>query len=935
MNPSRATSSQRKRSLFCESFMSEVFTFLAQPPYSCMNSPNIKAGITRLGRGRGLFMRITVVAAICLCIVGIASGADAQAAIRKQTNIPAQGLGPALQVLAKDRNLQVVYRSEVIGKLRTGGAVGELTTDEAVTELLKGTGLTFRYLGENAITIIPVGSSADAVSSPSSSTAIPSSAPNSSDQQPQEGSKSSWNRLHLAQVDQGKTSNIASLGEQGDQAAQNKSDEGKISEIVVTAQKKSERMQDVPVPVSVISAENLTETNQVRIQDYYTSVPGLNMTPEPGTGGLLVLLIRGITTGAATNPTVGIQIDDVPFGSTSAFFAAGGSVPDIDPNDLQRIEVLRGPQGTLYGASSMGGLIKFVTVDPSTDKVSGRVEAGTSSVYNGAELGYSFRGSINVPLTDSLAIRASAFTREEPGYIDNPVLHINGINESHAVGGRVAALWHASDTVSLKLSALIQDVKGDGLNDVDVPTPAYPQSLGLKDLQQSYLRGVGPWDRKAEELTATLNAKIGIFDLTSATGYSEYSEHDELDGTTLFGFATEPLYGLANSVGYESQRTSRLSEEFRLSATLGSRADWLLGAFYTHENTPNGFENYTANEPSGAVAGPLVYILSPFKYQESALFSDLTFHFTDHFDVQIGGRGSRIQETTDQTYIGPYDEFAFQQPSPIVYTPGTATQHAVTYLLTPSYKVSPDLMLYARLASGYRPGGPNLNAGLGTPPTFKPDKTINYEIGAKGGWFDHKLTVDGSLYYIDWKDVQVLLINPVTFFPFDDNVATARSRGIELSIEARPLTGLLLSSWVSWDDAVLTADFPASAAVYAGTGNRLPFVPRFSGNVTARQEFPLSAALRGYVGAALAYVGDRQDEFNSGPPFPPPRQDLPAYAKVDLQSGVTFDSWNVNIFANNVLDRRGLLGGGLATYPPYAFTYIQPRTVGLNVVKKF
>jgi outer membrane receptor protein involved in Fe transport len=235
-----------------------------------------------------------------------------------------------------------------------------------------------------------------------------------------------------------------------------------------------------------------------------------------------MLTIRGITTGAG-NPTVGVTVDGVPFGSSTGL-GGGDVVPDIDPNDLARVEVLRGPQGTLYGASSMGGLLDFVTIDPSTDRLSGRVQAGTESIYNGSGLGYNFRGSVNIPLGDTLAMRASAFTREDPGYIDNPFLHINGINEQHAHGGRLATLWTPTETLSLKLSALYQEIRSNGSNDVDVGT-------GLSGLQQDYVRGAGGYDRKAQAYSAILKAKFGASDFTSVTGFNSNSYSDGFDYT--------------------------------------------------------------------------------------------------------------------------------------------------------------------------------------------------------------------------------------------------------------------------------------------------------------------------------------------------------------------------------------------------------------------
>src|SRR4029077_16305041 len=206
-----------------------------------------------------------------------------------------------------------------------------------------------------------------------------------------------------------------------------------LEEVIVTAQKRLERLQDVPVPASVISTDALTNSDQTLLRDYYSSVPGLSMTTTAQSSQ--ILSIRGIVTNPG-NPTVGITVDDMPFGS-STVGGGGLVVPDFDPGDLSRVEVLRGPQGTLYGASSLGGLLKFVTVDPSTVGVSGNLQAGLSSVHNGDGIGYTYRGAINIPVSENLAVRASGFARLDPGYVDNAVLRVKGINTARADGGMV------------------------------------------------------------------------------------------------------------------------------------------------------------------------------------------------------------------------------------------------------------------------------------------------------------------------------------------------------------------------------------------------------------------------------------------------------------------------------------------------------------------
>jgi iron complex outermembrane receptor protein len=714
-----------------------------------------------------------------------------------------------------------------------------------------------------------------------------------------------------------------------------------LEEIIVTAQKREERLQDVPIPVSVISADALTDNNQLKIADYYTQVPGLSVAPS--TLSSQTLSIRGITTGAVAagppnpGPTVGITVDDVPFGGSG-----GGDtmVPDFDPGDLARVEVLRGPQGTLYGASSMGGLIKFVTVDPSTDSVSGRLEANTNSVYNGAELGYTFRGSVNLPVSSDLAVRASVFTRQDPGYIDNPILHIDGVNEDHADGGHLAALWRPSDTSSLKVSAIYQKIRGDGTSDVTPnppPTTGAPAALG--DLQQYYIRGVGSYDREVQAYSAILKDKIGSVDLTALTGYNVYSIHDSIDLTSDLGALTQTYFGVIGTPLFDAIRFNRFTQELRLSAPLGQYFDGLLGAFYSHADDRYKYTQLATNPTTGAIVGnwgQLNAFDAPISYTEYAAFGDLTYHVTDRIDVQIGGRESQYKIIGGvQTYTGLESTVLFGLPSEnAIGVPGsTLKQNAFTYLLTPRFKISSDLMAYLRLASGYRVGGSNAGTqGIGTPGgpplLYGPDKTQDYEIGAKGEFLKHTLSVDASLYYIDWKNIQLPLLTS-NEASFTGNGAAAKSQGVELSVESRPVTSLTIAAWVAWSDAVLTQTVPS---IFGYAGDRLPNTPRFSGNLSVNEEFPVVSEIRGFVGGTVGYVGDREDLFALGTPQ---RQYLPPYAKTDVRAGTKYYSWTVNFYINNVADRRGVISGGFGNVVPYSFYDIQPRTVGLSVSKTF
>jgi outer membrane receptor protein involved in Fe transport len=858
---------------------------------------------------------------LAICLATLFATPDAFAQTLYDFNLPQQALADSLRAIGHQTSINILFDPRSVEKLTAPAVHGQLSASQAVNRILAGTNLAVEQTEANTLLVEPKDKAAKAQAA---ATNDPPDEERGDSRK--EAGKNSSQDFRVAQVDQGKNSTISSVANQrsNSQDNPNGSPNG-LSEIIVTAQKRSERIQDVPVPVTALSADALLSNDQVRLQDYYTQVPGLSVAPGISSSYQL-LSIRGITTGSGTNPTVGVTVDDAPTGS-STFLGGGSYVPDIDPSDLARVEVLRGPQGTLYGASSLGGLLKFVTVDPSTDGVSGRVQAGTSDVHNGAELGYNFRGSINVPLSDTVAIRATGFTHQDPGYIDNPVLHINGINEEHVSGGRLSALWRPSDAFSLKVGALYQDTKGDGANEVNAAVNGYA-GAALGDLQQNYIRGVGGYERKVQAYTANLNGKLGSFDVVAISAYNINSFADSSDLSYFYGPYTEPVFGVGGVAIPENSKTDKFTQEIRLSTSFGTKIDWLFGGFYTHEDSKYNQYVLATNPATGAVAGQYGQYSGPTTYQEYAAFTDVTYHFTDRFDVQVGGRESAIKQTYSTTETG------FGLTAPFVQPEVESTANAFTYLVTPSLKISPNLMIYARLASGYRAGGPNLVSGAGVPSKYDPDKTKNYEIGFKGDVLNHALSFDASVYYIDWKDIQLSLF--ANGNGFVANGSRAKSQGVEFSVESKPLPGLTINAWVALEDAKLTQDLPPTSTVYGASGDRLPYTPRFSGNVSLQQDFPITKDVTGFVGGAVSYVGDRIAEFTAAsPPAIPPRQDLPAYARTDLRAGTKYESWTVNLFVNNVTDRRGLLAGGLANYPPWAFVVIQPRTAGVSVSKTF
>lgn len=703
---------------------------------------------------------------------------------------------------------------------------------------------------------------------------------------------------------------------------------GKVEEVVVTAQKREERLQDVPVPMTAISTENLVDSNQLRLTDYYSSVPGLNVTS--GGQGDVGMSIRGVTTGSSAggfaNPTVGVTVDDVPYGSSTGL-GGGINFPDLDPSDLQRIEVLRGPQGTLYGASSIGGVVKFVTADPSTAGVTGRVQTDINRIENNSTLGYGVRAAVNVPLGETVAIRASGFSRRDPGYITDPTLHRDGVNETDVRGGRVSMLWEASSTFSVKLSAFLQNAQGDGASSLYVDEYLQPRD---GDLRQSALLRTGTYEQEAQVYSATFNLELGATQLTAISGYQKNQFDQVLDSTRRYSALADELFGVTGSAVAYDRVTDKFTQEIRWGSIDGERFDWRLGLFYTDEDSPTDYAVYAADPATGARTGVLYTDPFPSKYSEWAVFGDVTLHVTDRFDIQIGGRQSEIKQRYEEIIAGPgWAYYGF--PDPSIQPPVHTKDSAFTYLITPQLKLNQDLMVYARIASGYRPGGPNPTCDLfGFPCDFNPDETTNYELGVKGSLLDQRLSFDASVYYIDWKDMQLGVNNCCA--GYNTNAGGAKSEGVELAAEAHLFDGLRISGWVAYNNAELTSDFPAAAQAYGQSGDRLPFSSRFSGNLAIDDEFPISATLGGFVGGSVSYVGERKNDFSFSPAIA--RLLLPSYTKVDLHAGVRYDAWKVSLFASNLTDERGIIGLSGAD-PLTRANYVQPRTIGLSASREF
>ncbi|HEX9207250.1 MAG TPA: TonB-dependent receptor [Steroidobacteraceae bacterium] len=692
-----------------------------------------------------------------------------------------------------------------------------------------------------------------------------------------------------------------------------------LEEIVVTAQKREEKLSETPVSVTALSAKDLEAMAATQFRDFATTVPGLNFTTS-GIGETQINL-RGITTGGNVSPTVGIYVDEVPYGSSTAFASGAQLGLDVGLFDVQRVEVLRGPQGTLYGASTMGGLLKYVSVTPDLHDFGGTVRAGLSSTEHGGT-NYDVASAVNAPITDGKsAVRLSGFYSKDGGYIDDLQLGKDNVNEADVYGGRADFLLQPSDKLSVRLTAFAQDVNRDGSINGDFDATTGKPIDGELDQRNALPQ---PFDQEFRLVSATVDYDFGPAQLTSITSYQTAQVTNSADLTDLY----VPLLGLygfeLSSLAIDKEiETNKFTQELRLAAT-GPRLDWLVGAFYTNEDSDQR-QAIRAYDLSGALS-PIDFfkVHLPSSYEEIAGFATLTYHATEKLDLTGGLRYAHNSQEQEQIGSGALGGSAPKRDS---------SEDVTTYLANLRYLVSDNVMTYLRVATGYRPGGPNVvlnDPDTGQPfadPTFDSDSLTSYEGGIKASTSDQRFSVDAAVYQIDWNDLQMVAVrNGVGVVA---NASSARSRGLELTLTALPIPELRLTGAFGYINAELSEDSPDLGA---SKGDSLPDTPEFTAALAADYSFAM-AGHDATAGASWRYIDDRVSGYDNDPSGAP-QYELPDYAVLDLRGAMVFGATNVQLYVKNVTDERGqlsattsisLLGG------PAQVSMLQPRTYGVAI----
>lgn len=698
---------------------------------------------------------------------------------------------------------------------------------------------------------------------------------------------------------------------------------GVLQEIVVTAQKRRQNIQDVPAAVTSISPQLLDSLHATQLTDIGGYVPGLQIN-SGGTPGQTTISIRGIAP-VGPGATVATYIDDTPIGSSSAYGGGIAFALDLLPYDVARIEVLRGPQGTLYGASSMGGLVKYVLTTPSLKTFHERFGGDLLGVSGGGNVAGGARATISGPIIGgNLGFTASYAREVTPGFIDNAVYGLKDQNKVVQQSGRFGLLWRPDDAFSGKLNVLYQGIDAGGDASVAIDSTTLQPLYGHLDDNNLTPQ---PFHNEILYYSLSLNYKMSWARMVSATSYTNTATSQTRDASYSYGVAF-PFFGVPAG---ESQyayvlHLRKYTQELRLESNQGTKLQWLGGFFATHEDSSN-YQSPNALTLAGVpipMLDPLFVGNLPSTYTEYAGFGDLTYHFTHQFSVLGGVRYSHNNQTFSEIGGGsiiPSVNLLDQKSS----------QGVTTYSAGARYRFTPKVMTYLRIATGYQPGGPNL-ALPGVPRTFQSDTLTNYEVGLKTESLGNRLLFDADVFDIEWHNIQVLT-SPAGI-SYGANGGAARSRGFEANAAILPFTGWRVDATFTYVNAVLSTDAPA---ISGSRGDRLPNIPKLSGSLRISHDWEFLNGWSASAGAGLQVVDRRYSDVNHAFDSRP----IAGYSTLDLDASATRGPYTVRLFVRNVTDKRAYL-----TYDPLVnqatgsitqieAAVLQPRTLGVDVDVKF
>ncbi len=704
-----------------------------------------------------------------------------------------------------------------------------------------------------------------------------------------------------------------------------------LDEIIVTSRKRSETMLDVPISISVVSQDTIAQLGAENFTDLLSTVPSL--TAYQNGPGRTRLSMRGIANGGGNDndtqnqETVGIYMDEVPI-------SMGAMNPEFNLFDLKRVEVLRGPQGTLYGAGSMTGTVRLVSNQPNLDEFEGKYDLSASSVSKGGD-GYSAKALVNVPiLPGKLAVRASTYYADIPGYIDNALTGEKDVNDGKSRGGRISALMQFNDLFSANFTFMHHDYDDNGRpEDLDrAPSLSrdYPSFDGYEDEVQIY--------------NLTLNYDFGWANLVSSTSYFDRFVTNPRSLDDLFALALPPTVTPHELI--DTTDTEVLVQEIRLSSQSDGPLNWTVGIYFDKKDVfylntfpvPGADVALGINSPLdfGAPVDHLFYGFDDLTVKSAAIFGELYYTF-DRLTVSAGLRYFDWTQDISFYQSGLFNGGFNSDPRP------ESNVDDINPKLNISYDVSDDFLLYGQIARGFRYGGINgaipeavcaaeleeVQRSGGDTRFFGPDETWNYEVGTKNSFAQGNMTLSATIFHIQWQDMQTSRSFECGF-GFRENVGKATSEGIEVEYNARFTDAFTISAGGAYMRSELDQDVPNLDAL---KGDQAPFVPELTLNASAEYRMPFAAGFDGYLWLNAQHIGERNTEFDTEAAN---NKVMRSYELVNLRLGVDWERIGISLFANNLTDSRAVVRAlGRPPFDPDARIRVQPRTIGLALRGRF
>jgi outer membrane receptor protein involved in Fe transport len=720
-------------------------------------------------------------------------------------------------------------------------------------------------------------------------------------------------------------------------------DDGLISEVIVTATRRETRLHDVAASISALDSETIENRSLVGMGDYLNSVPGISV--QDMGAGRNSILIRGIGISELDRDITGVYFGEVPLTSLAYFGNA-----DIKLVDIDRVEVLRGPQGTLYGAGAMGGAVRTIPASPDASRLDGKVSVSYSGTAEKGSDNSSIEGMVNIPLSDRFAIRAVGYRFQNSGFYENlagsdadalamaaqygipeRARNVSDVGSDEYIGGRLAMAWDLTDNFRATLSYLNQELTQDGFPEVELNLGRGDWAQARLQIPASRFRTVsadGGGDQLLDDLQAAnllLEYDMGWASLTSATSWVDEYASRNLDNTSLLGFPALHLQG---------NGAEGLFQELRVASQLEGRVQFIAGVYYENidriKDVANEYDGSAADNPfDGEVV--LVNVIEHGEREQKAVFGEVTYAITDKLSAT---GGARVFNYTVDDRIELFGMWV---------TPGTALQGTdqsdESYKFNLSYRPGEDQLIYAEWAQGFRLGypqqpfipsgcdldddglidGSNVSTGISN---VDSDFLDSIELGGKFRLFGNRMTVDAAVYQAEWSGMPVFqgfaCNAEVTL-----NLGEARSRGAEIAIAWQLTQGLRGDLSASYTDAEVAETVDG----LGNKGDRLPGSPRYSYNLGLQYDFDVGQ-IPAFLNGNLNYRGELFNDFAAD------GASAGDYHVLDVRGGVTLGNAQVALFVKNLTNTDEFVWVSQLFNDGRAYR-LRPRTIGLEVGYRF